>query len=303
MNTKIISFDYAIKYLLKNKANYSLVEGFLSALLKANGYSSVKILALLDTESNKEEYSQKKSIADLIVEDVNHTKYIIEIERQLVHNFVQKSCFNTSRLLVDQVSSGTDYTDIKKIFHISLLYFPVGIGPIYHGKTMVKEIETGEHLNIEVIDKITRKAYNVIDIFPEYIFISIPQFDDKLERELDEWLYAFKHEEIREDFKSPYMKQLSERLNILKMTSEERNEYFYYMKQVATQKNALDTALDKGKEEGRAEGKIEGKIEGKAEGKAEEKIKLAKNMLREGLTIDIVIKVTGLSEDVVKKLV
>jgi len=67
--TKLISFDYAIKYLLRDKGSYSIVEGFVSAILKANGYKAVKILALLDTESNKEEYSHKKSLADLIVED------------------------------------------------------------------------------------------------------------------------------------------------------------------------------------------------------------------------------------------
>src|ERR1700735_4734638 len=123
MDEKLISFDFAIKYLLKDKGNYGIVEGFLSALLMEQGYKPVKIVSLMDTESNKEEYSQKKSLADLIVEDEEHTKYIIEIERQEVKNFVHKSCFNTSRLLVDQVSSGVDYTNIKKIFHISLLYF------------------------------------------------------------------------------------------------------------------------------------------------------------------------------------
>ena len=116
--TKLISFDYAIKYLLRDKGNYDIIEGFLSAVLQANGHNAVKILALLDTESNREEYSQKKSLADLIVEDTEHHKYIIEIERQEVSNFVHKSCFNTSRIIVDQISSGYDFTKIKKIFHI-----------------------------------------------------------------------------------------------------------------------------------------------------------------------------------------
>ena len=80
--SKLISFDFAIKYLLKDKSNYSIIEGFISAILKEQGYKPVKIIALLDTESNREEYSSKKSLADLIVEDEEHHKYIIEIERQ-----------------------------------------------------------------------------------------------------------------------------------------------------------------------------------------------------------------------------
>ena len=100
--SKLISFDFAIKYLLKDKGNYSIIEGFISAILKEQGYKPVKIIALLDTESNREEYSSKKSLADLIVEDEEHHKYIIEIERQEAKNFVHKACFNTSRLIVDQ---------------------------------------------------------------------------------------------------------------------------------------------------------------------------------------------------------
>ena len=75
--SKLISFDFAIKYLLKDKGNYSIIEGFISAILKEQGYKPVKIIALLDTESNREEYSSKKSLADLIVEDEEHHKYII----------------------------------------------------------------------------------------------------------------------------------------------------------------------------------------------------------------------------------
>jgi len=41
----LISFDYAIKYLLKDKGDYSIVEGFISALLKTKGYKDVKIIA------------------------------------------------------------------------------------------------------------------------------------------------------------------------------------------------------------------------------------------------------------------
>ncbi|AEV92074.1 hypothetical protein ABVF33_02865 [Candidatus Rickettsia barbariae] len=41
----IISFDYAIKYLLKDKGDYEIVEGFISAILKDAGYSAVKIKA------------------------------------------------------------------------------------------------------------------------------------------------------------------------------------------------------------------------------------------------------------------
>ena len=67
--SKIISFDYAIKFLLRDKSNYGIVEGFISALLKSFGYGKVKIVSLIESESNKEDQSLKKSLADLIVKD------------------------------------------------------------------------------------------------------------------------------------------------------------------------------------------------------------------------------------------
>ena len=65
----LVSFDYAIKYLLKDKGDYEIVEGFISALFASEGYKPIKIKALLESESNKESKHLKRSIADVIVED------------------------------------------------------------------------------------------------------------------------------------------------------------------------------------------------------------------------------------------
>src|SRR5262249_40413575 len=102
----LISFDYAIKYLLKDKGGYEIVEGFISALLKSQGegYKDVKIVSLLDAESNKEDTLSKRSLADLVVEDEEHRKYIVEIDRNVHQSFVHKACFNTSRLIVDNLA-------------------------------------------------------------------------------------------------------------------------------------------------------------------------------------------------------
>jgi hypothetical protein len=89
----LISFDYAIKFLLKDKKKYGIVEGFISALLKTQGYESIKIISLLESESSKEDPKEKRSIADLVVKDEHHHKYIVEIERNIKSIFVQKACF------------------------------------------------------------------------------------------------------------------------------------------------------------------------------------------------------------------
>ena len=258
----LVSFDYAIKYLLRDKGEFEIVEGFISALLKTSGYNAVKILALLESESNKEDSKSKRSIADLIVEDTNKNKYIIEIERNVKDSFIHKSLFNTSRLIVDNLAQREDYTNILKVFHISLLYFPVGNGAIHYGKTIIQEIETKERLEVHIKNQMTGEVFNAIDILPEYFYISIPLFNDRLEREIDDWLYVMKYDKVPIKFHSPYMKRVAEKLAILKMNSEERNKYSYYQKQVHNDRDELNAAIEKGKKEGMKIGKKEGLKEG-----------------------------------------
>ena len=59
------SFNYSIKFLLRDKGDYSIVEEFTSALLKTKSYRDVKIDALLESESNKEDSESKRSLADI----------------------------------------------------------------------------------------------------------------------------------------------------------------------------------------------------------------------------------------------
>ena len=256
----LISFDYAIKYLLKDKGDYGIVEGFISALLKTKGYGDVKIISLLETESNKDDPKDKRSIADLIVEDANHNKYIIEIERNLKDSFVHKACFNTSRLIVDNLAQREDYTQIVKVFHISLLYFKINkdngnnAGTIYHGKTIIHEIETNERLSVHLKNTDTNEVFDATDILPEYFFISVPNFNDRLINEIDDWLYVMKHDNVPDTFHSPYMSQVAEKLSILKMSKEERAHYTYYMKKLYNDRDELQAAESRGLEKGLAEG-------------------------------------------------
>lgn len=103
------------------------------------------------------------------------------------------------------------------------MYFEIGNAPLYHGKTIIRDIKKKR-------SSAAYRSYDAVDILPEYMFISIPQFNDKVRKEIDEWLYMMKNEEVREDFKSPYMTRVAEKLDVLKMTIEARNEYFRYMK-------------------------------------------------------------------------
>ena len=134
------------------------------------------------------------------------------------------------------------------------------------------------------------RFFDAHNILPEYFVISVPLFNDIIKDELDEWLYMMKHSEVKEDFKSPYMKKVADRLNVLKMTPAERKEYTAYRNESLKERDYIVSAEEKGMEIG------------KAEGKAEEKIAIARNLLTQKIDINTISIATGLSEEEIKNL-
>ena len=315
----LVSFDAAIKYLLKNKGDFQIIEGFISALLKAFGYSAVKIKALLDSESNKEQDKLKRSIADLVVEDEQDNKYIVEIDRAYTSTFLYKACFNTSRLVVNSLSAQENYSTIKKIFHVNLLYFvPKNMEqPLYHGKTLFKGLGDSGPVDIHISD-LGGRIFDAHHVLPEYFVISIPSFNDVIKQEIDEWLYVMKHSAVREDFHSPYMSQVADRLSVLKLTSEERALYYQERFAAFKARDYLTSAEERGREEGmqkgikkgmqkgikkgREEGREEGMQKGIEKGREEEKLAIASNILSKGYTHEEVQALTGLSMSQIAQL-
>ncbi|MBK7637775.1 MAG: PD-(D/E)XK nuclease family transposase [Saprospiraceae bacterium] len=60
----LISFDWAIKRLLRQKANYDVLEGFLSELL----HCEMKIINIPESEANAAEESSKINKVDILCE-------------------------------------------------------------------------------------------------------------------------------------------------------------------------------------------------------------------------------------------
>ncbi len=93
------------------------------------------------------------------------------------------------------------------------------------------EIDTKERLSVHIKNQKTGEVFDSTDdILPEYFYISVPLFNDRLEREIDDWLHVLKYDEVPENYHLPYMAQVAEKLNILKMTLEKRGDYSYYLR-------------------------------------------------------------------------
>ena len=105
---KLIRFDWAIKTILRDKAN---LEGFLSALLKED----IKVVQLLESESNQDTPRQKFNRVDIMVQDSNQKHMIIEIQNEHEADFLERLLFGTSVVIVDNLEIGQSFSDVKKV--------------------------------------------------------------------------------------------------------------------------------------------------------------------------------------------
>jgi len=247
----LVSFDWAAKKMLRDKANYDILEGFLSTLLK----QEIKILSLLESESNQEYPTDKFNRVDLLVENQHGELLIIEIQNNREVHYLERLLYSASKLIVDHLQLGESYEKVKKVISISILYFLLGEGEtdyVYHGSTAFYGLHDGSQL---VLRQRKREAlvngYIEVpkNVFPEYYLIEVERFQGVIKSDLDEWIYFFKNADIKEDFKSKNIQRAKEKLDLLKMPESERKAYERYLMNKASERDVIETAEMKGKSE------------------------------------------------------
>ena len=101
-NQRVIRFDWAIKTILRNKANFDVFEGFLTALLNED----IKVVQLIESESNQETDRQKFNRVDIMVLDSNGQNLIIEIQNESEGDYLERLLFGTSKVIVENAVIG-----------------------------------------------------------------------------------------------------------------------------------------------------------------------------------------------------
>jgi predicted transposase/invertase (TIGR01784 family) len=122
-----------------------------------------------------------------------------------------------------------------------------------------------------------------------FIYLEMPNFlkvEDELKTTYDKWLYVLKHlpnlENRPKTLQEKVFAKLFEVAEIAKFSPAEKEEYEESLKSYRDLKNVIDTS--------------------KMEGKLEEKIEIALKAIEENLPINVISRLTGLSEAEVQKL-
>ena len=95
MRNKYIRFDWAMKRLLRNKANFAVLEGLMTTLLN----EKITIVKLLESESNQESEFDKYNRVDLLAEDSQGRLILFEIQNNNEYAYFQRMLFGTSKLV------------------------------------------------------------------------------------------------------------------------------------------------------------------------------------------------------------
>ena len=292
----LISFDWALKNLLRNQANFVILEGFLSTLLKKN----IVVLSILESESNANHNSQKINRVDLLVENQDKERIIVELQYNDEYDYFQRMLFATSKHIVNNLDKGKNYGAIKKVYSINLIYFDLGQGTdyVYHGKNEFRGIHQNDILGLSDTQKTMFEQDNVYQIYPEYYVIKINNFNDITQDNLDEWIYYFKNDDLKDNFKAQGLSEVRELLRLGKLSEAEKNAYERYIEELASAQSMVLTAQMKGIAEGRAEGIAEGR----AEGEHKKAIEMAQKLKAKGFSDEDIADITGLTLSEIKRL-
>ena len=299
-NNQFVRFDWAAKRMLRDKANFGVIEGLLTVLLG----EKITIDQMLESESNQNSRDDKFNRVD--IKALNSKGEIIIVEIQLTRQlyYLERILFGVSKAITEHITLGSKYDSVKKVYSISILYFDLGRGSdyLYHGKTSFVGVHTGDFLQVSSKEKDAISMRTPEEVFPEYYIIRVNEFNQIATTPLEEWIAYLKDGCIREDTTAPGLAEARQKLQYLKMSKKERQDYDRHMDAIMTQNDVLDTAKMEGRAEGLAEGRAEGRAEGLAEGRAEEKYALAQGFKRAGTPLPIISQVTGLSIEEIENL-
>ena len=292
-----IRFDWAMKRLLRNKANFDVLEGFLSSLFG----KTVKIQGLLESEGNREREDDKANRVDLLALMDDKAKVIIEVQNNTETAYFQRMIFGTSKVLCDYINKGENYEHVSKVYSVNIVYFALGKGSdyVYHGKTEFRGIHNGDILQLNPFQKEKFEVDTVSQLFPEYYILKVNDFDKVAKSPIEEWIYYFKTGTLPENASAPGLDKVRELLRIDRMSEAERKAYYQHLDDMARLHDTVTSGYEEGhfdgKKEGRAEGLAEGIERGIEKGIEEEKMRNAKAMKEIGIETKKIAQITGLS--------
>ena len=272
--------DFGFKRIFGTDPNKELLINFLNSLF--NGEEVIKDVKYLNSENVGDVYTERKAIFGVYCENEKGEKFIVEMQNAYQTYFKNRSLFYSTFPIREQAPKGSDWNFcLKKVYVVALLNYKIS-DEVFDSSDTIH--------TIALMDTNTNKVFNTKLMFK---YVEVGRFD-KTDEELtslsDKWMYVLKNLSRLDNRPAALREKIFSKLfaaaSVARFTPTELREYEDSLKAYRDIKNSLDTAKEEGREEGREQRNIE----------------IAKKMLAAGMHIDIIINMTDLSKDEIKKL-
>lgn len=267
--------DFGFKKLFGEEVNKDLLIDFLNNLLI--GEQQIKNLTYLKNEHLSSFDTGRKAIFDLYCENEKGEKFIVELQKVKQNFFKDRNIYYSTFPIQEQAKRGNWNFELKAVYTIGILDFVFDEHKnepekLIH-KVKLSEIEK----NTIFYDKLT------------YIYLEMPKFlktEAELTTSIDKWLFVLKHLPDLQGRPKALQERIFEKLfktaEIAQFSQKERQEYEDSLKYYRDLVNTVDTA--------------------EMEGRKKEKIEIAKNLLKVGVAIEIIVNTTGLTKEEIEIL-
>jgi hypothetical protein len=250
----MISFDWALKRLLRQKANFEILEGFLSELL----HRRIIIKHIGKNESNQAAKYDETMRMEIFAEADGVEPVIIELQFDYPYNYFQRAIYGACQSIIERVHNGDDaYSKLSRAYSVNIIYSDIGVSVsndyIYRGNKTFTGIHTNDAL---ILNDRQRKIYGGTlsdELEPEYYIIKVLNFevpgigyDCEIKDTLDEWMFYLSVQKIRDEFTAQGMDKARKVLNFGNLCDEERRVYDRRTHSDRVNTGVLHTALLEG---------------------------------------------------------
>ena len=294
---KYVRFDWAAKRMLRNKANFGVLEGLITVLLN----EQIHIDEILESEGNQDAFDDKFNRVDVKAKNSKGEIIIVEIQLTRELYYLERILYGVAKSITEHIQLGDKYDKVKKVYSISILYFDLGKGAdyLYHGQTTFKGVHTGDTLQITTKEKDVIEMKTPEQIFPEYFLIRVNEFNKVATTPLEEWLDYLRSGHIKDDTTAPGLQEARRQLQYMQMPREEQLSYDRHLDAIMIQNDVISTAQKEGRAEGIAQGRAEGRAEERAE-REKERIANITRMRAKGYDDNTIAELLDLAPDYVK---
>ena len=276
INEKYIRFDWAVKRMLRDKANFDVLEGLITVLLG----EKITIEEILESEGNQETIDDKFNRVDIKAKDSEGSIIIVEVQLTTQLYYLERILYGVAKAITEHISLGQRYSEVKKVYSINILYFDLGQGSdyLYHGRNAFVGVHTGDTLKINVKENNVIKMKTPEEVFPEYYLIRVNEFNDVATTPLEEWLDYLKNGRIKDNTTTPGLAEAREKLQYMLMSRADQIAYERHLDAIMVQNDSFDAA----------------RLEGRTEGAQDKALEIAKKMKAAGMSDSDITDMTGI---------